>query len=402
MERAEHILQELPCGCAIFDAAGAFTFLNRTFCGLVELPCDAILGKNIETVLTIASRIFFQTHFFPLLNLKGEVSEIFLTLKARSGTHVPVMVNAKKSIENGQSVYTCVFSPVWERQKYEEQLLTARNAQQKALEENAALNELRAQLEINQHELDRKLSILRERNEENLQMGKVFMHDMQEPVRKIGFFVDALFDKINGQLSSEDQRKITVIQKSVQRLKHMTSSLLDIVQINTVDEPIALLDTATLIREAFNEVVGDGQDNEITLELGELPEFEGRQEQIKIVFSELIKNALQNPYPGRPLHIQVSAVLTQENAYQHHADKYRYTDHVRIEIKDNGSGFDGQYNAYVFGLFNKIDARSPRLGLGLALCKQIISNHYGTIKAQSEAEKGTCVTIVLPLQQTLG
>jgi sigma-B regulation protein RsbU (phosphoserine phosphatase) len=400
LEQAEYILQELPCGFATFDPAGTLTFANRTLCQLLGSSCDVVQGKNIESILTVASRIFYQTHFFPLLNLKEEVSEIFMTLKSDGGAHVPVMVNAKMSIRNGQAVYTCVFTPVWERQKYEEQLLAAKKEQQKALEENVVLNALKAELETNQHELDRKLSVLRERNDEYLQMGKVFMHDMQEPVRKISLFCDALFAK-GWAASNEDQQKIDVIQRSIQRLRHMTSSLLDFVQVSSSREQVQLLNLSEIILQASQEVAGNIPSEQVKIDTGDLVDFEGRPLQIRKVFVELIKNALQNRAPDRPLTIQVTSVFTQENTYQHHADKYKYTNHVQIEVTDNGSGFDSKYNVYVFGLFNKIDARAAGAGLGLALCKQIISNHYGTIRAQSELGKGTCITIVLPVQQSI-
>ncbi|MCF0053584.1 PAS domain-containing sensor histidine kinase [Dyadobacter sp. LJ53] len=398
MEQAKFILQELPCGCAILDVSGSLTYANPALCQLLGSSEPAIRGKSIEAILTIASRIFYQTHFFPLLNLKGEVSEIFMSLKTASGAHIPVMVNAKMSVENEETVYICVFAPVWERQKYEEQLLAARKAQQKAIEENEVLNKLKAQLEVNQYQLDRKISILRERNNEYLQMSKVLMHDMQEPVRKISLFFDALFGNDQPPATPDDQRKINIIRKSIQRLRHMTKSLLDFVQINASDEKINFLDSS-LIHQAREEVTKNLPEVNIDIQITDLPPFEGRQSQIRRVFVELIKNALQNTHDERPLSIKVAAVVIQENVYQHQLDKYRYTDHVQIEIRDNGSGFDGQYNSYVFGLFNKIDARSGGAGLGLALCRQIISNHYGTIKAQSELGKGTCITIVLPIRQ---
>ncbi|SKB47189.1 PAS domain S-box-containing protein [Dyadobacter psychrophilus] len=402
MEQAKHILQELPCGCAVLDISGSLAYTNPTLCQLLGSSEDAVRGTSIESILTVASRIFYQTHFFPLLNLKGEVSEIFMTLKTANGTHVPVMVNAKVSTENGETVYICVFAPVWERQKYEEQLLSAKKAQQKAIEENTILNGLKAQLEMNQYQLDRKISILRERNNAYLQMSKVFMHDMQEPLRKISLFLDALFGKDRGEVAYDDQRKISIIRKSILRLRHMTRSLLDFVQISAPEESVTFLDPKRLIIEAKEELEKEASASNFSIDIGDLPHFEGRESQIKRVFIELIKNALQNTLADRPLNIQVTAVMVQENVYQHQTDKYRYTDHIQMEIKDNGSGFEGQYDSYVFGLFNKIDARSGGAGLGLALCKQVISNHYGTIKAQAEPGKGACITIVLPIRQSAG
>ena len=113
----------------------------------------------------------------------------------------------------------------------------------------------------------------------------------------------------------------------------------------------------------------------------------------------LIKNAIQNRDINRRLQIQIKAVLIEENSYQFNKRKYRYTDHVKLEITDNGTGFDNQYNSYIFGLLNKLSSHSAGAGLGLALCKQIVSHHYGTISASSEIGKGTTFLIVLPVSQ---
>ncbi|MCE7067084.1 ATP-binding protein [Dyadobacter sp. CY326] len=399
MEIAEHILQELPCGCVVFDEAGTVTFANRTLGLLLNNPAENIVGQRLEMLLTISSRIFYQTHFFPLLRLKGQANEIFLTLKSESGSPVPVMVNANATTNNGQLSYICVFAPVWERQKYEEQLLETNRRHQQAQQENAMLNELRDELELNQFELDRKISILREHSQEYLQMGKVFMHDMQEPIRKISLFFDKL--KSKGKFANaDDEMHLAVINKSILRLRFLTGSLLDFVQISKAADPVTMLNANELLVQARNQVIRDGYSPEINLVTGNLPEFEGRASQFRRLFVELFKNAIENKHPDRELTIQVTGVAIEENAYQNHLSKYKYIDHIKIEFADNGIGFDDQFNEYIFGLLNKLNADTNGSGLGLALCKQILSLHYGKIKAKSVIGQGTTIVIVVPLHQT--
>ena len=399
LQQAENILQDLPCGCVIFDQTGIITFANRTLCSKLGYQPEQVLGQSLETILTISSRIFHQTHFFPLLQLKGEVNEIFLTLKSKSGSAVPVMANARLSSESGQPGYVCVFMPVWERQKYEEQLLEINRAQQKTLHENVILNQLKNELELNQFELDRKISILAGRSQEYLQMGKVFMHDMQEPIRKISLFFDSFLRGARIAENADGQKHLAVIRQSTMRLKFLVSSMLDFVQVSNADEQFTLLNPKELIGKAHRELMAGQSLADFNIEIGELPEFEGRASQIKRVFFELLKNAAENRQGDRQLTVQISAIVSQENAFQNHASKYKYTDHVRIEVMDNGTGFDGRFADYVFGLLNKLNTQTKGPGLGLALCKQIISHHYGMIKAKPEDGQGTTIVIVLPLRQ---
>jgi sigma-B regulation protein RsbU (phosphoserine phosphatase) len=396
---AEHILQDLPCGCVVFDGAGTITFANRTLCSVLNYQSDAILGHSIEKILTISSRIFHQTHFFPLLKLNGTVSEIFLTLKPMTGSPIPVMVNAKIQNESDPIRYVCVFVPVWERRKYEEQLLETNRVQQKALDENAMLNRLKDELESNQFALDRKISILSERSQEYLQMGKIFMHDMQEPVRKISLFFDTFMRNAHIAPNTDDARHLSVIKKSILRLRSMMGSMLDFVQVSNASDPMTLLNPADLITEARNQLMREKDAIDFNIKIGELPEFDGRQTQIKRVFYELLKNAVENKAPDRALSIEVTAVISEENIYRNHSSKYKYTDHIKIEFADNGVGFDSQFNDYVFRLLNKLNTDSPGLGVGLALCKQVISSHYGTMKVKSRVGEGTTFIITLPLRQ---
>ncbi|MBD0284905.1 MAG: histidine kinase, partial [Flavisolibacter sp.] len=70
----------------------------------------------------------------------------------------------------------------------------------------------------------------------------------------------------------------------------------------------------------------------------------------------------------------------------------------RLQIKDNGIGFDAGYKDQVFELFKRLHPESGR-GIGLALCKKIIENHNGDITIDSQEGEGTTVTILLPVQK---
>jgi len=71
---------------------------------------------------------------------------------------------------------------------------------------------------------------------------------------------------------------------------------------------------------------------------------------------------------------------------------------VRLEIKDDGIGFNAVYKEHIFELFRKLDL-TPGQGLGLSLCKKIVDNHNGFIEADSEPDAFTKITVWLPLHQ---
>jgi signal transduction histidine kinase len=72
-------------------------------------------------------------------------------------------------------------------------------------------------------------------------------------------------------------------------------------------------------------------------------------------------------------------------------------------VRDNGIGIDARHLETVFGLFDKIDARSEGTGVGLALVKRIVETHGGRVWVESEGEgHGACFCLALPVAPQQG
>jgi sigma-B regulation protein RsbU (phosphoserine phosphatase) len=72
----DELLNTAPCGFLSFADDGTITTVNATLLGMLGYERDELTGRGIETILTIGSRIFYQTHFFPLVRLHGSAEEI--------------------------------------------------------------------------------------------------------------------------------------------------------------------------------------------------------------------------------------------------------------------------------------------------------------------------------------
>src|SRR5690606_19006099 len=131
------------------------------------------------------------------------------------------------------------------------------------------------------------------------------------------------------------------------------------------------------------------QDFELTIEEkgaiiegNSLPTVMGSQQQLTQVFSNIISNALKC-CTGIP-HIKIIC--------RQIGDKYE------ISVSDNGIGFDQDFAEQIFRVFHRLNNRNhfSGTGIGLAVCKRIIENHGGTIKATSSPGQGTTITISIP------
>ena len=74
---------------------------------------------------------------------------------------------------------------------------------------------------------------------------------------------------------------------------------------------------------------------------------------------------------------------------------------MRIEIRDNGIGFEEKFKENIFALFHRLHSkdRFEGTGIGLAIAKKIVEKHSGIITANSVAGQGAIFTIILPVLQ---
>lgn len=353
-------------------------------------------GCKTDALLNIAGRIFYQTHFFPLIKLHNKAEEIFLSLLTKSRQEVPVLVNAKRKEIDQVAYNVCAVIPVNQRKEYEQQLLVAKKTAEDALQKNEHLLQLTHELETNKAALDRKIAMLTSVHNDVIQFSRIISHDVQEPVRKAAIFSD-IMKQTGKPLTAESEMALEQIDISVQKLQQMIVSLQQYMSAGMLSkDEVAECDLTALAAEALQEVQAECKKN-IQATLDRLPVLQGNPYQLQLLFYHLIKNAVEHNVTENVL-VTIEGDIIQQNQFKHIKDKYQYIDVARIKISDNGPGFGIEYTNYIFGLFKKINPHTKGIGAGLALCKKITDNHFGSIAAETTPNEGTCITVHLPLK----
>ena len=111
------LLDNAPCGFASLGDDGTLYAVNTTLLGMLGYEREELLGRHFETILTVGAKIFFQTHFFPLLRMHGRADEIFFLLRAKNGDDIAVIVNAVRRERGGRWISDCVVIHVRERSR---------------------------------------------------------------------------------------------------------------------------------------------------------------------------------------------------------------------------------------------------------------------------------------------
>ncbi|MET7826820.1 SpoIIE family protein phosphatase [Streptomyces sp. NPDC005386] len=152
-DSVEELYEQAPCGYLSTLMDGTIAKINTTLLHWLGLSRDRVVGRmRFADLLTVGGKLYHETHFAPMLQMKGEVSGIALDLKA-SGKRMPVLVTSKvKTSEDGEPllIRTTLFD-ARDRRAYEQELLRGRQesdtARRHAEKERARLQEALAVLQ---------------------------------------------------------------------------------------------------------------------------------------------------------------------------------------------------------------------------------------------------------------
>ncbi|HYG19637.1 MAG TPA: PAS domain-containing sensor histidine kinase [Ohtaekwangia sp.] len=386
----------LPCGYLSFRDDGIITSCNRSLAAWLGYSKNDVTGESIEKLFTLATRIFYNTHFFPLIKLHAKAHEIFLSLKHKNGGEIPVLANAERTVTNGMNIIHCVFMQVQQRKKYEQEILDAKRDAEKALSENKHLHDLTESLEQHAIQLEKQYRSQLAVNENLVQFNKLISHDLQEPIRKIQLFVDLMMLDKDSTLSDRSKTLASKVDTAAKKLKSITASLQRYIVVDS-ERTHTQVDLNAVISNARASASSNRSFDDFDMVVAPMPLIEGYKNQLELMFFHLIDNAIQFRDPERRLVITIECIIVDENIFRISKERYKYTEHVKISFTDNGTGFSAQYKDYVFELFKKIDGTSPGAGIGLSLVKKIVNNHAGDIAVEAAPGKGATFVIQLPL-----
>jgi phosphoserine phosphatase RsbU/P len=125
----ETLYQQAPCGYLSLTADGLVVKANQTFLTWTGFARDELEGRRrFSELLNVGGRIYYETHFSPMVQLQGSAREIALDVVRADGSTLPVLVNAvvARDPEGAPRAIRIVVFDATERREYEQELLRAR------------------------------------------------------------------------------------------------------------------------------------------------------------------------------------------------------------------------------------------------------------------------------------
>jgi light-regulated signal transduction histidine kinase (bacteriophytochrome) len=209
-------------------------------------------------------------------------------------------------------------------------------------------------------------------------------HDLRAPLRGIDGYARMLHEDCGGQLDAECIRLIAVVRSEAKRMGRLIDDLLAFSRMGRKHLERVQIDMRALAQDAYDSVIDTFPETATHFKLGALPRALGDRSLLRQVFVNLIGNALKFSRNREAPVIEVGCI---EESHE-----------TKFFIKDNGVGFDEQYEHKLFGVFQRLhsEAEFEGTGIGLALVKRIIQRHGGRVWASGKLNSGATFHFTLP------
>ena len=235
-----------------------------------------------------------------------------------------------------------------------------------------------------QAERENLIQELSAKNEELERFTYTVSHDLKSPLVTINGFLGYLEeDAASGnmeRLSSDTHR----IGDAVNKMQQLLNELLELSRIGRMMNAPEIISFNDLVMEAMNIVHGQLEARGVTVHTQpNLSAVYGDKPRLTEVLQNLLDNAAKYMGDQPNPRIEIGQTGTEDGR-------------TIFFVKDNGIGIPPKYHERVFGLFEKLDAKSEGTGVGLALVKRIIEVHGGRIWVESGAGIGSTFLFTLP------
>ncbi len=246
-----------------------------------------------------------------------------------------------------------------------------------------------ATLKTTRDALERDRAALADSNAELEQFAYVASHDMKEPLRTITNFLGLLERRHGAALPREAQEYVSHAVTGARRMRAVIDDLLAYSRVALDDRHRTVVDLKALVTEIqHHDLASRLKEAEATLTVGVLPTVTGDPSQLRLLFLNLLENALKYRAPDRA---PVVAVQAEELAVGWH-----------LTVQDNGQGIPPSYRNQVFEMFRRLHGPDsyPGTGIGLAVCRRVVERHGGRVWItgvdENDPGAGTVFHLLLP------
>lgn len=348
------------------DARGVFLRVNTPFCTWLGYEkSDLVDKRRLQDLLSMGARIFHQTHWAPLLEMQGSISELKLDVRHRDGSSVPMVLNVIRHGHGPTHTQEVAAFVARDRDKYEQELLLSR----KRLEvQVAAVERLQAETK------DRALFAE--------QMIGIVSHDLRNPLSAVGMGIQLLFRHAP---TDNQARVMSRMAQSVDRANRLVADLLDFT-VARVGKGLSInasaVDLHDIVAQTVDELALSFPGRALRHETRGDGEWQFDPDRVSQMVGNLVANAIAYGDTHREVTITTSVL----------------GDRAEIAVHNWGAPIPRDKIASLFQpmVRGAVGGTGRSVGLGLFIILEIAKAHGGTVEVESNEASGTTFLAVLP------
>jgi len=248
----------------------------------------------------------------------------------------------------------------------------------RAQEDLAALN---ADLEQRVRE---RTAALEAANRELESFSYSVSHDLRAPLRHVSGFAELLKGSLGDSLDETDRRYLERITAAISEMGRLIDDLLAFSRAGRAELHLQDVDMDAVLREVLHGLESELAGRDIEWTIGPLPPARGDATMLRLVWNNLLDNAVKFTAGRAPARITVSGIEAGGECI--------------YAVGDNGAGFDMTYVDKLFGVFERLHPASefPGTGIGLANVRRLVGRMGGRVWAEGAVDDGATFSFSLP------
>jgi light-regulated signal transduction histidine kinase (bacteriophytochrome) len=210
-------------------------------------------------------------------------------------------------------------------------------------------------------------------------------HDLRAPLRHIAGFVDLLQRHAGATLDEKGQRYLATISAAAVRMGQLIDDLLSFSRMGRGELMKSRVELKPLVTDVARQLGDEQGARPVEWRIGDLGGVVGDPAMLRVVFTNLLSNALKYTRGRAPAVIEVGPVPGGNGD-------------ATVFVRDNGAGFDMQYVGKLFGVFQRLHSSHEfeGTGIGLATVRRIVDRHGGSVRAEGRPGAGATFYVTLP------
>jgi len=357
-ERFRLVVNSAPNAMVLVNQIGKISLVNNEAKKLFGYEENEMIGNTLEMLIPARYRtahVDFRNSFLsrPQTRPMGIGRELFALRKDQKEIPVEIGLNPIETAD-GIMVLASVID-ITERKKQEEAI------------------KRQVELEIKNRELEDFVYIA--------------SHDLQEPLRTMSNFAQALEEDYAATLDDNARKYVDAIGKAATRMHSLVRALLDFSLLGR-NKKLVHTDCRKLVEETIADMADTVNSAGAVITVVDLPSLYVYETELRRLFQNLISNAIKFRKKEVPCHIVIDSQTTD--------------DKCRMSVSDNGIGIDPKHFDRIFQIFQRLHSRDlyEGYGIGLPNCKKIVGLHGGEMWVESAAGAGSTFYFTIPnLQQ---